>query len=193
MPVSKEDPKHGRWILPLVIVGLLGFTYVFVNALPPADIAASTTSTSSTTTTTEPPTTTSTTLPADIRAFLGEVERFQGVTTEIQSDLHATNEAWEARDITFDQALAGFEDVKTRAETLASEIDATAVPDANGYPDLWPAVQAAASDLVTASDTVIDGLRAPDDGTLRRQAVEDFDAKVAALTAALNAVKAATP
>ena len=43
--VSKEDPKHGRWILPVVVAALIGFTYLFVNALPPAEIPVGTTTT----------------------------------------------------------------------------------------------------------------------------------------------------
>ena len=35
--MSKEDPKHGRWILPVTIAALIGFTYLFVTALPPAE------------------------------------------------------------------------------------------------------------------------------------------------------------
>jgi hypothetical protein len=30
------DPKPGRWILPLVILAMIGFTYFFVGALPEA-------------------------------------------------------------------------------------------------------------------------------------------------------------
>ena len=30
------DPKPGRWILPLVILGMIGFTYFFVRELPEA-------------------------------------------------------------------------------------------------------------------------------------------------------------
>src|SRR3970040_1221947 len=30
------DPKPGRWILPLVILGMVAFTYFFVRSLPEA-------------------------------------------------------------------------------------------------------------------------------------------------------------
>ena len=41
--VSKEDPKHGRWILPLVVLALVAFTYTFVNNLPAAETRPTTT------------------------------------------------------------------------------------------------------------------------------------------------------
>jgi hypothetical protein len=74
-----NDPRHGIWILPLVIVGMVGATAVFVNALSPGDVpegtgptiasdatAVAATSTSSTLGTT----TTSTTLPPDRQAYV---------------------------------------------------------------------------------------------------------------------------
>ena len=30
------DPKPGRWILPLVVLGMIAFTYFFVRELPEA-------------------------------------------------------------------------------------------------------------------------------------------------------------
>jgi hypothetical protein len=58
--VSKQDPKHGRWILPLVIAGLVGLTYSFVNALPPAEVPLGTTIPTATSSTLPPETTTTT-------------------------------------------------------------------------------------------------------------------------------------
>jgi hypothetical protein len=192
--VSKEDPKHGRWILPIVIAGLIGFTYAFVNALPPAPIALSTTTTTTPTTTTiAPTTTTSTTIPAEIRAFLGQVDHFQKVAETLRGDLHDTNDAWERRDVKFKQTLAGFEQVKADAEQLAGDVAATPVPDANGYADLWVAVRSSADALVLAADDVISGLRAKDDGTQRREAVGTFDERTTTFLGTLDAVRKATP
>ena len=48
------DPKPGRWILPLIIVGMVGFTYLFTNSIdtvpevPDNEATASTTTTSTT-------------------------------------------------------------------------------------------------------------------------------------------------
>ena len=79
--MSKEDPKHGRWILPLVIVGLVGLTYSFVNALPPAEVPLGTT-TVPVTTSTLPPETTTTTLPPDIAAFLLLLDVYEATAIE---------------------------------------------------------------------------------------------------------------
>lgn len=76
-PVSKQDPKHGRWILPLVVAALVLFTYTFVNNLPPAETPTTTTAVASerTTTTEPPPETTTTTLAPEVIALITKIGR----------------------------------------------------------------------------------------------------------------------
>jgi hypothetical protein len=192
--VSKTDPKPGRWILPVVIAALIGFTYMFVNALPPADVAASTSTTSSTTTTTVAPTTTSTTLPNDILAFLQELDRFDEIALTLQVDLDQVNDDWENRDqtgATLDETRAGFEAVRDAAQELSDEVEATFVPEP--FPPAWPDTIAAAEALPVTAQLVIDGLLAPDDGTLRREAVAAYDDATTAFTDEIDVVRALMP
>ncbi len=189
--VSKEDPKPGRWILPVVIVVLIGFTYVFVNALPPADIAASTTTTAPTTTTTTLGTTTTSTLPTDILAFLAEVDRFEAAAADLLVELNGVNEQWENKDIEYDAALDGFTKVHDDAQDLANQVAATTVPDP--YPPAWPDTITASQELVVRAEAVIDGLKAPDDGTLRREAVQKYNDATAAFSGELDVVRGLTP
>jgi hypothetical protein len=192
--VSKTDPKPGRWILPIVIAGLIGFTYLFVNALPVADVTASTSTTTSTTTTTIAPTTTSTTLPNDILAFLQELDRFEEFAIALQTDLDRVNDDWENRadtGATLDETEAGFKDVFDRAQELSNQVAATSVPEP--FPPEWPDTILTAQALPTTVQDVIDGLLAPDDGSLRRQAVEDYADATTAFTEQLDVVRALTP
>ncbi len=189
--MSKEDPKPGRWILPIVIVALIGVTYLFVNALPAADVAASTSTTQATTTTTTAPPATTTTLPNDILAFLQEVDRFDARASELQTELNAVNDAWEAGEIDFDAALAGFETVRDGAQDLANEVAATSVPDP--YTPAWPDTITASQDLVVAAEAVIAGLQAPDDGTARREAVTLYNEETVAFQDQLDVVRSLTP
>lgn len=191
--MSKEDPKHGRWILPLVVAGLIGFTYVFVNALPAADIAASTTTTSSTTTTVVQ-TTTTTTLPSEIRGFLNDVARFETTAQELVTAAREANDAWENREetgATFDETLVAFEGVATESRTLADEVAAVTVPDP--YVDLWPAAITSSEEMAVAGVAMVDGLRASDDGSARRDAVAAYEVAGAAFLASLDAVGQVTP
>ena len=188
--VSKEDPKPGRWILPIVIAVLIGFTYVFVNALPAADIAASTTTTLPTTTTSVAQTTTSSTLPTDILAFLQELDRFENVANDLQTEMDAVNAAWEDGG-DFDETEAGFIAVKDGAQELSNQVAATSVPSV--YLPAWPDTIAASQNLVEQAQLVIDGLSAPDDGTLRREAVAEYAVKTTAFNDQLDVVRSLTP
>lgn len=192
--VSTTDPKPGRWILPIVIVALIGFTYLFVNALPAADVAASTSTTSSTTSTTLPAPTTTSTLPNEILAFLQELDRFEGIAGGLLDDLNQVNDDWENRSetgVTKDETEAGFIAVRDGAQELVDQVSATTVPEP--YPPAWPDTITAAQDLVTQAQAVIDGLNAPDDGTLRREAVAAYGLATTTFTQQLDAVRALTP
>ncbi|GMQ93979.1 MAG: hypothetical protein BMS9Abin12_1461 [Acidimicrobiia bacterium] len=188
--VSKEDPKPGRWILPIIIAALIGFTYVFVNALPAADIAAATTTTLPPTTITIAPTTTSSTLPTEILAFLQELDRFENLANDVQTQMDEVNDAREDGGSVGD-ADAGFEIVKEAAQDLANQVAATSVPDV--FDSAWPDTISASQDLVTQAQTVIDGLHAPDDGTLRRAAVAEYTVKTEAFNSQIDVVRGFTP
>jgi hypothetical protein len=191
--VSKEDPKHGRWILPVVVAALIGFTYLFVNALPPAEIPVGTTTTvvAAETTTTTTSAATTTTLPADIAAFLQLVNGYASDAVDINSDIDTANTAWENDEASFEDTLASFEGSRVDAQTLSDNVAATNPPDI--YADVWPDAVTAAAALPTGVDAVIDGLRAPDDGTARREAVAGYDVLTDEFLSALDAVTAATP
>ncbi len=158
--MSKEDPKPGRWILPIVIVALIGFTYVFVTALPAADVTASSTTTAPTTTTTTLAPSTTSTLPNDMLAFLAEVDRFEALAADLLVELNSVNSQWEAQDIDVHDAEAAFTVVRDDAQQLADQVATTTVPDP--YQPAWPDTITASQELVTQADAVIAGLLAPD-------------------------------
>jgi len=191
--VSKEDPKHGRWILPAVVAALIGFTYLFVNALPPAEIPVGTTTTvvAAETTTTTVADTTTTTLPADIAAFFQLVNGYASDATKINTDIDTTNTARENGETEFAETLAAFEASAVEAQTLSDNVAATNPPDI--YAAVWPDAVTAAAALPTGANAVIDGLRAPDDGTARREAVAAYAVLTDDFLTALDAVTTATP
>lgn len=178
-------------MLPIVIAALIGFTYIFVNALPPADVAASTSTTIATTTTTTEPPVTTTTLSNEVLAFLQEVDRFESVASGLREDLNTTNTAWEADEITIDQADDRFVQVQADAQTLANQVAATVVPAE--FQSAWNDTITAAQTLVASAQAVVDGLREPDDGTLRREAVIQYSADTDAFIAQLDNVRALKP
>ncbi len=188
--MSKQDPKHGRWILPLVIAGLVGLTYSFVNALPPAEVPLGTTIPAATPSTL-PPETTTTTLPPEIEAFLILLDGYETTAIEIQATIDVTNDAWENKDITFSETLAQFTQSRVDAQTLSESVADTSLLVA--YEAAWPTVVTATEALPPGVDAIIAGLRASDDGSLRRAAVGEYAQLTDDFVDSLDGVRAETP
>jgi len=189
--VSKQDPKHGRWILPLVVGALIGFTYVLVNALPPAEVESATTTTlTASETTTTVGVTTTTTLPPEIADFVRLVATYGERARRIQSDVREVNDAWEADEISFGETRDGFAAARDEAQSLADDVGATDVPA--DFEDLWPDVITAAEALPPAAEALLAGLAAPDDGTARQEAVEAYDVATDVFIASLEDVVSPT-
>lgn len=190
--MSKQDPKLGRYILPVVIAALIGFTYVFVNALPPVDITTSSTSTTaSAAVDTSSASTTTPTLPSDNVAFLAELDRFQAIAADNLVQLNDVNAKWEAKEIEFSETKTGFIEVRDSSQNLTDQMAAATVPET--YQPPWPDTLVAAQDLVTKATAAIAGLEAPDDGTLRQQGVQAFNDASIAFAAQLDVVRGQTP
>jgi len=189
--VSRQDPKPGRYILPVVVAVLIGLTYVFVNALPPVDITTSSTTATSSATATTPETSTTSTLPSDAVAFLAEVDRFEATAAENLVQLNDTNAKWEAEEIEYSETKNGFVEVRDSSQNLTDQMAAATVPET--YKPEWPDALVAAQDLVTKATAVIAGLEAPDDGTLRQQAVQAFNDASIVFADQLDAVRVQTP
>ena len=111
------DPKHGRWILPLIILAMVVLTITFVNSLEPAESEAGTT-----TTVPPPSTTTTTTLPLDVAAFLVTLDVYETQVNAFLGDIQGINADWEAREITIGEAQASFEEVRANIAAWEDEV-----------------------------------------------------------------------
>ncbi len=193
---SNYDPKPGRWMLPLVVLAMVAFTYVFVRELPSAATSSTLpggSSTTSTTDTTVPgETTTSTTLATDVQAYVDGLDAFNIRLTDLRTNLSAANTGFDAdpRTVSFDQAEEAFVGVQTATVTLSQEIQAL-VPPA-GFEEAHAAVVAAAEQAVTAIAEAVDGLQAPspDTGEGRRAGVVAFDSAASAFSTAVDGIRA---
>jgi hypothetical protein len=188
--LRNPDPKHGRWILPLIIAAMVVLTYTFVNSLEPAEEV------DGTETTVVPPfptvPTTSTTLPADIQAFLVTMDVFESQALTFLDEITRINDQWEARGIQFNEAINSFQQVRASISDwegdVAEAADPTTAPSGLGEPLVQLLVDV--GELAPAVEDIVLGLRAPDDGTLRREAVEAFGAEVQDVVDTLDEIRA---
>jgi hypothetical protein len=191
--MSRLDPKPGRWILPLAVAGIVGFTWVFVNALPPAEEVAADDSTTTTTeapatdgTTTTllvPDATTTTTTPPEIAEFLLAADTVATAADDLLTEAQDINETWEdGRNFTL--ALNSLRDFATKTSDFADGVADTNVPE--GLTELWDPVRSAAASMLSSADEMVTGLQASDTGQIRRAALGDFTTAVGELSAAVT-------
>jgi hypothetical protein len=97
------DPKPGRWILPVVILAMMGFAWLFINAAEDPTVSATPTTSNGgspgvTTTTLEPAAgTTTTTLPVDIVQYNVDIIGKGLALAGIQERITKANADWNSR------------------------------------------------------------------------------------------------
>jgi hypothetical protein len=198
------DPRPGRWLLPLVVLGMVTFTYFFVNQLPGSDGSQSSTtqagsggSTSSTAIpdgsgTTTPGTDSSTTAPAgttqtpEVQAYLQGMQTLQTALVGFQTQLSAANTKWDTdpKEISYTDAQTEFKAVQDGTATWAAQVAAVSAPDA--MRQTHNTLVAAANDAATQAANAYDGLVNSSTADKRRNAVQAFDDAVKTFSDALT-------
>jgi hypothetical protein len=170
------DPKPGRWILPLVILAMIAFTYFFVRELPEA--APDTTLAAGTTTTTDPDSTTTTepgTIDPEVLAYVNQVNEINDELQELRAELVAANTGFDAspREVTYQEAVSRFTAVGQAAGALTARFAALTPPAAlaPNHAVLLTEIEFAA----TAANDALAGLTSDDPGVIRRAGVEAFE------------------
>ena len=199
--VSNPDPRPGRWVLPLVVLGMILFTWVWVNRLEPPAVEITsgasgttrpTTATSAAvedtsagdggTETTEE-TTPTTLLPPEIEVYLTNLAEDKTALAALVEELNAVNDAWENRaetGVTFAETEAGMVAASERAVVFSEAVELHRPPeDVAGLTDAHQRVYESAAAVAEAAANALAGLRAPDTGELRRAAVVEFRAAAA--------------
>lgn len=186
------DPKPGRWILPLIIIGMIAFTYVFVNNLDDTAEATPITVASTTTTTSdlEPIDVEPTVSESDpaIAAYIDQVSTLETDINSLSAEMASINQQWDDREVEFAAARDFLrDDLNPRIAQWVTRVEST--EPAPGFEEGQTALVATAPPVSVAAAAVLDGLEAPDTGEARRAALDQFNAAVEAfLTAAAAAV-----
>ena len=182
METFNQDPKPGRLILPLVLIGMIATTYTFINRVAENNqleiieeqpieqvqevVDEDTTSTS----------TTSTTLPSEYVEYLEEItaERIQAI--ELGKKVLEANDKWDEKSITYQEAKQEFAEFIDDAELFANII---AEP---GPPLEFSNLVSSHNELITLvnlvyADTIelLAGLESSDTGEQRASALNSFN------------------
>ena len=184
METYNSDPKPGRLILPLVLIGMIATTYTFINRVATnneIDLVSNDTSTTSITeevvdTTTS---TTTTTIPEDVVNYLEEItgEKIQAI--ELGKKVLETNQRWDDKSTTYQEAQVEFQEF---IDDFASFVDIFTNP---GPPNTNSSLVSSHEELtilvnLIADDTLelLEGLTAPDTGERRSAALDSFNSNL---------------
>lgn len=183
------DPKPGRWILPLVILGMIAFTFFFVRELPEASPDTTLAGQPATTTVPDSPVTTvdddDGDLDPETQAYLGELDVINAALQLLTTEMVTVNDGFDAdpREIEYEDAEPRLEVVVQDTTDLSDQVTNMDVPV--GLEVNHEALKTAVQFASLAAGDVLDGLRSSDTGELRRvaveayvQATEDFDTEV---------------
>ena len=110
-----SDPKPGRLILPLVLIGMIATTYTFINRVATNNSIEIVEDTTTTTIATEESvdttsTSTTTTLPENVINYLEEITGEKIQVIELGKKVLETNQRWDDKITTYQEAQQEFQD-----------------------------------------------------------------------------------
>ena len=181
-----SDPKPGRLILPLVLIGMIATTYTFINRVATQNnleivdssaiteetiaevVEESTTSTSTTTT-----------IPEETVQYLEEItgEKIQAI--ELGKKVLETNQRWDDKVTTYQEAQVEFQ------EFIDDFADFVVVFTSPGPPSSNASLSSSHDELTILvnliyedTEELLEGLTAPDTGERRSAALESFNSNL---------------
>ena len=182
METFNSDPKPGRIVLPLVLIGMIATTYTFINRVATnnnLEIVTEVTTVESTIeevveeTTTS---TTSTTLPENYVAYLEEITAEKIQATELGKKVLEANQNWDDKTVTYQEAKQEFAAFIEDAEEFVVTVTDPGPP--NEYANLVTSHEELKTLVnLIAADTVelLAGLESSDKGEQRAAALDSFN------------------
>ena len=182
METFNSDPKPGRIVLPLVLIGMIATTYTFINRVATNNDLEIVTEDTTVTTTEELVTeetttsTTTTTLPENYVAYLEEITAEKIQATELGKKVLEANQNWDDKTVTYQEAKQEFAAFIEDAEEFVVTVTDPGPP--NEYANLVTSHEELKTLVnLIAADTVelLAGLESSDKGEQRAAALDSFN------------------
>ena len=183
METFNPDPKPGRIVLPLVLIGMIATTYTFINRVatnndldisveeevPVVQEEAVTEDTTTTSTTT-------TTLPDEVVTYLEEIQAEKVQSDELGQKVLETNQRWDDEITTYQEAKDEFAAFIEDAEQFATTVSEPGPP--NTFANLVTSheeLKVLANLIYEDTKELLEGLTSSDTGERRAAALEAFN------------------
>ena len=182
-----SDPKPGRLILPLVLIGMIATTYTFINRVTTnnnlevinieedadeeivsGELVDETTTTSTTTT-----------LPENVVAYLEEIQAEKIQSTELGKKVLETNERWNNKETSYQEAQQEFKEFISDAEQFVATVTDPGPPTSNAnLVSNHEELKILVSLIYEDTKELLEGLTASDTGERRSAALSSFNSNL---------------
>jgi hypothetical protein len=183
METFNEDPKPGRLVLPLVLIGMIATTYTFINRVaennnleiePTVEVVAEEVNEEPTTEDTT--TTTTTTLPDEVISYLEEISSEKIQSIDLATKVLEANDDWDNESITYQEAKDEFanfiEDARQFVNTVAEPGPPTTFA---GLVKSHEELKSLADLIFADTEELLAGLTSSDTGQQRAAALDSFN------------------
>ena len=184
METFNEDPKPGRLVLPLVLIGMIATTYTFVNRvatnnnldLNPAIDQEVVETVQEEITSEDTTTTTTTTLPPEVVIYLEEISSEKIQSIDLASKVLGANDKWDNKDITYQEAKDEFAAFIVDAQQFVETISQPGPPST--FASLVKSheeLKSLAELILADTEELLEGLTSSDTGERRAAALDSFN------------------
>jgi len=187
METFNQDPKPGRLVLPLVLIGMIATTYTFVNRVATnndLDVSVSeevvVTEEENTEDTTTTSSTTTTTLPDEVVTYLEEIQAEKVQSDELGQTVLEANEKWDDELVTYQEAKDEFAKFIEDAEQFVETVSEPGPP--NTFANLVTShdeLKVLANLIYEDTKELLEGLTSSDTGERRSAALDSFNKNLA--------------
>ncbi len=183
MDTFNEDPKPGRLVLPLVLIGMIATTYTFINRVAtnndleiepsveqvivePDDEPISEDTT----------TTTTTTLPGEVVTYLEEISSEKIQSIDLATKVLEANDKWDNEDITYQEAKDEFANFINDAQQFVETVSEPGPPSTfAGLVKSHEELKSLAQLIFADTEELLEGLTSSDTGERRSAALDSFN------------------
>ncbi len=179
-----SDPKPGRLVLPIVLIGMIATTYTFVRSIdeepvveeaveeqvPEEEVEIKTEETTTTTTTT---------IPREVLDYIEELISEKSTADQLGQKVIEANEKWDNKDVTYQEAQEEFKENISDAAQFSDTIAQPGPPDSNTtLVNAHEEIKTIAENIFQDTQEIFEGLMASDTGERRSAAIESFNTNI---------------
>ena len=183
MDTFNEDPKPGRLVLPLVLIGMIATTYTFINRVTTNNnleiepsVEQVVVEPEEEPVTEDTTTTTTTTLPSEVVTYLEEISSEKIQSIDLATKVLEANDKWDNEEISYQEAKDEFAEFIQDASQFVETVSEPGPPSTfAGLVKSHEELKSLAELIFSDTEELLEGLTSSDTGERRSSALDSFN------------------